>query len=97
MKSCSECGNKMVAKAGLTPESVEYHYYQCPKCGEEIVDMEQLHTVAEKYRILKTYRVKVSKWGTSVGIRIPQELVKRYHLGLEVSMIPEKEGIKIIA
>ena len=58
---CSDCGSKMIPKAGLTPEGVEYDYYRCRKCGEEIVDMEQLHTVAEKYCTLKRYRVKVSK------------------------------------
>ena len=33
-----------------TPENVEYNYYKCKKCVEEIVDMEQLHRVAGFYK-----------------------------------------------
>ena len=60
--------------------------------------MGQLHEVAEQYRTLKRYNVKLSKWGLSLGIRIPKELVKRYDLKNdgEVSIIPEKKGIKIL-
>jgi len=81
-----------------TPEGVEYSYYKCKKCGEEIVDMKQLHEIAEKYRILKRYQVKLSKWGLSLGLRIPKELVEKYRLKEEgkVAIIPEKKGIRII-
>ena len=53
MKSCSECKGTMEEFTTKTPEGIEYHYHKCTKCGEEIVDMKQLHQVAEKYRILK--------------------------------------------
>ncbi len=98
MKACSECDGKMDEMLGTTPEGVGYRYYKCRKCGEEIVDMKQLHIVAEKYRIMKKYRVKLSKWGLSLGIRIPKELVNKYKLSdnEEVSIIPERDGILII-
>ena len=38
----------MIEKSAKTPEGIEYNYYKCEKCGEEIVDMKQLHKVAEK-------------------------------------------------
>ncbi len=62
------------------------------------MDMEQLHEVAEQYRTLRKYQVKLSKWGLSLGLRIPKELVERYHLKNEeeVAIIPEKKGIKIL-
>jgi antitoxin component of MazEF toxin-antitoxin module len=62
------------------------------------VDMQQLHAVAEKYRIIKTYQARLSKWGMSLGVRIPQELVKRYklHEKSDVAIIPEKGGIRIV-
>ncbi len=63
-----------------TPEGVEYNYFKCKKCGEEIVDMKQLHKVAERYREIKMYHAKLSKWGLSLGVRIPKELVKQYKL-----------------
>lgn len=98
MKKCAECGNTMQQLKAKTPEGVEYNYYKCGKDGEEIVDMKQLHAVAEHYRALKKYNVKLSKWGLSLGIRIPKELVEKYKLKneKEVSIIPEKTGIRII-
>lgn len=98
MKTCSECKGKMEEKKGRTPEDMTYTYYKCKKCGEEIVDMKQLHQIANKYKFLKKYHVKLNKWGLSLGIRIPKEIIKKYHFRKdeEVTIIPEKEGILII-
>ena len=89
----------MVEKTGTTPESVEYQYHKCIECGEEIVDMKQLHAVAEKYLKMKRYTAKLSKWGESIGFRIPKELVKQYNLkeNENISLVPGKKTIKIIA
>lgn len=51
MKKCSECGSGMWELTAETLEGVEYKYYHCSRCGEEIMDNSQLHVVAEKYRI----------------------------------------------
>lgn len=98
MKKCSECNETMFELTAKTPEGVNYSYFKCKKCGEEIVDMKQLHHVAERYRTLRKYQVKLSKWGLSLGLRIPKDIVKKYHLkdDKEVAIIPEKDGIKII-
>lgn len=98
MKTCSECKGIMVEKTAKTPEGVSYNYFKCDKCGEEIVDMSQLHNVAEKYMLMKKYNVKLSKWGLSIGLRIPKEIAKKYHFrdNEEVTIIPEDIGIKII-
>jgi len=53
MKNCSECKGIMVEKTAKTPEGISYDYFKCNKCGEEIVDIKQLHNVAKKYRITK--------------------------------------------
>ncbi len=97
-KTCSECSGKMKKMVDKTPEGVEYEYFKCEKCGEEILNMNQLHNVAEKYREMKKYHAKLSKWGESIGFRIPKELAKRYKFSYdeEVTIIPEKEGIKVI-
>ncbi|MFH1636944.1 MAG: hypothetical protein ABIB71_00800 [Candidatus Woesearchaeota archaeon] len=86
----------MAEKKAKTPEGIEYKYYECKKCGEEILDMKQLHKVAEKYRSLKTYHAKLSKWGLSLGLRIPQSLVKKYQFSDKVAIIPQKEGILVV-
>ena len=98
MKKCTECKGKMKEFRARTPEGVEYSYFRCESCGEEIVDMKQLHDVAQKYREMKRFNTKISKWGMSLGLRIPKELVKRYHLKdkEDVIIIAEREGIKII-
>lgn len=98
MKKCSECGGNMNEYTNKTPEGIEYKYFKCSKCGEEIVNMKQLHNVAEKYRIMKRYYVKLSRWGLSLGLRIPSELVQKYKFkdNEEVNIISEKDGIKII-
>ncbi|HLC36763.1 MAG TPA: AbrB/MazE/SpoVT family DNA-binding domain-containing protein [archaeon] len=97
--NCIKCSGKMIEKKDITPEGVEYKYFKCTECGEEIVNMKQLHNVAEKYREMKKFTVKLSKWGESIGIRIPKELIKKYKLkkNEEISLIPEKKAIKIIA
>ncbi len=99
MRKCAECGGVVDELKAKTPEGIEYSYHKCRKCGEELVDMKQLHNVAEKYRILKRYHAKLSKWGLSLGLRIPKELVEKYRLkdNEEVSIIPEKDGIRIVA
>lgn len=98
MKKCTECKGKMKEFKARTPEGVEYSYFRCESCGEEIVDMKQLHDVAQKYREMKRFNTKISKWGMSLGLRIPKELVKRYNLKdkEDVIIIAEREGIKII-
>jgi antitoxin component of MazEF toxin-antitoxin module len=60
--------------------------------------MKQLHEVAEKYRTMKRLNAKLSKWGVSLGVRIPKELVERYKLKdkTEVTFIPEDGSIRII-
>lgn len=98
MRTCTNCGGEMQELKSRTLEDVEYSYYRCEKCNEEIVDMQQLHNVAEQYRQLKRYQVKLSKWGLSLGLRIPKQLVEKYRLrdNEEVAIVPEKKGIKII-
>ena len=98
MKKCAECNGAMQELNAKTPEGVAYNYHKCKKCGEEIVGMNQLHEVAEQYRALRKYHVKLSKWGLSLGLRIPKELVEKYNLkdDKEVSIIPEKKGIRIM-
>jgi len=98
MKHCSGCKGEMAELTAKTPEGVAYHYFKCSRCGEEIVDMKQLHNVAQKYREMKAFHAKLSKWGMSLGLRIPKELVKKYHFKEEekVTIVPEDKGIRII-
>ena len=51
MRKCTECGGSMQQLKAKTPKNVDYNYYKCKNCGEEIVDMKQVHEVAKHYRI----------------------------------------------
>lgn len=98
MKKCSECAGEMREVVSKTPEGIGYNYFKCMKCGEEVLNMSQLHSVAEKYRVIKNYHVKLTKWGLSLGMRIPKEIVKKYKLkdNAEVVIIPDESGIKVV-
>src|SRR3989344_3497889 len=98
MKKCSECNEVMKELTSKTPEGVDYQYYKCTNCGEKILNMAQLHQVANQYRLMKSYHVKLSKWGLSRGVRIPKELTEKYRLkaNKELIIIPEKQGMKMI-
>ncbi|HII15562.1 MAG TPA: hypothetical protein HA362_04585 [Nanoarchaeota archaeon] len=96
MKKCNECGKEMEELAAKTPEGVEYRYFKCKSCGDEVVSMKQLHSVAETYRDMEKYKVKLNKWGLSLGLRIPRELVRKYQLKNKKNITLIDEGKSII-
>lgn len=98
MKKCTDCQGIMKKLHTSTPEGIGYTYFRCSKCGEETLNLDQLHKVASRYRSLKTYHLKLSRWGLSLGVRIPKEVAKEHHLesAKEVILVSEEQGIKII-
>ncbi len=96
---CIRCKSEVVEKEKQTSDGVSHKYYSCISCGQEFLDMNQLHEVAEKYRQMKAHRAKISKWGDSLAIRIPKELAKEYALKPDkyVHLIREKKAIRIMA
>ena len=46
MKKCSECEKEMKELQAKTPDGVEYKYFKCKSCGEEVLSMSQLHNVS---------------------------------------------------
>ena len=63
-----------------------------------MIDMKMMELLAQEYRKLKQHRATLSKWGSSLGVRIPKELTEKYRLKdhTEALFIPEKDGIKIV-
>src|SRR3989344_1284046 len=98
VRKCSGCNTVQVIVQGATPDGVPYSYYRCPGCREEVLSMEQLHEVSERYKMLKKHHAKITPWGRSLGIRIPKALAKKYKFSAqkEVIMIPEEHGIRLI-
>jgi len=66
MKKCFDCGGICKQYQDLTKDGLTYNYYKCIKCGEDVLDIKQLHEVAEKYRQMKKHQTKVRKWGLSL-------------------------------
>lgn len=97
MTRCS-CGGTRKKLKGKTPDGITYDYLRCSRCGEEVLGMQELHEVADKYKKMRTYSAKITKWGLSLGLRIPSELVKKYKLKdkEELKIVPEIGGFKII-
>ncbi|MBI5636143.1 hypothetical protein HY993_04240 [Candidatus Micrarchaeota archaeon] len=47
MKKCAQCGGNFVELNSKTPQGVAYRYFRCLKCGDEVVDLKQLHEAAK--------------------------------------------------
>lgn len=93
------CGGKRVEQFGHDLLEVQYRYWKCTKCGEKVLDMEQLHEAANVYQKLKKAKlVRISKWGNAIAIRIPKEIVQEQKLkpGSTARIFPEKVGFKVI-
>lgn len=98
---CPFCnkGTMEVIKDIMEQDSIEFEAYRCPHCREEVMDMQQLKSLATKYRKLKKAKeVTFAKWGNSIAVRIPHEIVSEYRItsGKQGIITKEKEGIKII-
>jgi len=63
-----------------------------------VASREQLHDIADRSRALKTYSAKITKWGQSLGIRIPKELAAMHKIthNEEVTIVPEENGFRIL-
>lgn len=98
---CTICKKGIMEKVKDTIEQdgVEFEAYRCSSCGEEIVDMKQLESLAEKYRKLRKAKdVTFAKWGNSIAVRIPRDIVEEYGIksGRQAILTKDKKGIKII-
>jgi len=98
-RKCLECGGKLIELRGFDPNGVPIKYWHCIKCGDEVLDMVQLHESAEIYRKLKKAKlIRVSKWGAAVAIRIPKEIAQKQRLkpGTMMRILPERVGFKVV-
>lgn len=80
-------------------DGVAFEAFRCPECGEEIMTMKQLGELARKYRKLRSAKeVTFAKWGNSIAVRIPSDIVEAYSIkeGKSGLITKEKEGIRII-
>jgi len=97
---CPNCQNKMQKVTDFIEEDgIEFQAMRCNKCEEEIMTMPQLRSLSKKYRKLrKAKEISFAKWGNSLALRIPKDIVDEYDLsaGKHAILTKDKEGIKII-
>ena len=98
---CPICkkGTMEKTKDTIKQDGIEYETFKCVTCGEELMNMHQLKALASKYRKLRKAKdVVFSKWGNSIAVRIPCEIVGEYNIseGKHGVLTTDKEGIRII-
>jgi len=80
-------------KDAIREDSVDFTAYKCSKCGEELLTMGQLKTLAGKYRELRNaQQTKIARWGNSLAVRIPQALAKELDLHEGDEAVLKKSG-----
>ncbi|NQU79545.1 AbrB/MazE/SpoVT family DNA-binding domain-containing protein [Candidatus Woesearchaeota archaeon] len=99
--NCPKCttGKMEKVKDIMETDGISFEIFRCVACGEEIMDMKQLGALAKKYRKLrKAKEITFAKWGNSIAVRIPAEIVEEFSIkpGKHGLLTKEKEGIKII-
>lgn len=98
---CPICqkGEMKKIKEIIKQDKIEFEAFKCSICNEELMNMKQLKSLANKYRQLrKAKEITFAKWGNSIAVRIPNEIVEEYKItsGKQGILIKNKEGIKII-
>lgn len=97
---CPICkGTMEKIKDMIKQDGVEFEAFRCKSCGEEIMDMKQLKVLAHKYRKLrKAKEITFAKWGNSIAVRIPSDIINEYNItsGKQGILTKDKEGIRII-
>jgi len=83
----------------IEQDGVEFEALKCTSCGEELLDMAQLKSLASKYRSLRKAKdVTFAQWGNSIAVRIPRDIAEEFHIvsGKQGLLKKEKDGIKIV-
>ncbi len=98
---CPTCnkGEMEKIKDAIKQDGLEFEAFKCKTCGEEIMDMKQLKALACKYRKMRDAKeITFAKWGNSIAVRIPSDLVEEYNIssGKHGWLTKDKEGMKII-
>ncbi|SRR3989344_1401058 len=97
---CPKCNKGELVKYQdkIEQDGIAFEAYKCQSCGEEIMNMDQLKELSVKYRKLKVSKeITFAKWGNSIALRIPKEIVNEYHIksGKRALLSQEDNAIRI--
>lgn len=94
---CTQCKAEMEKVTVDIGYGIEVDSLHCEQCGFNVTEDKKLDQALANLRVQMSKEVKVVRVGTGLGVRIPNEMVKNYHLeaGEEILMKPEMDGIKL--
>ena len=97
---CPICNKGSMIKVTdkISKDNIEFETFRCNNCGEELMDGNQLKVLANRYHELrKAKEVNFAKWGNSIAIRIPNEIIQEYNIKpkMKALLVKDKQSIKI--
>lgn len=95
---CTQCQTEMEKVIVDIGYGIEVDSLHCKECGFNVTEDKKLNQALTDLRVQMSKEVKIVRVGTGLGVRIPNELVKNYHLeaGEEILVKPEVDGIKLV-
>jgi Zn ribbon nucleic-acid-binding protein len=98
IKKCPQCKSAVKRVLFGVGYGVNVESLHCEKCGFNITKDERLKKALASLREQMAKEVKVIKVGTGLGVRLPNEIVKSFHLqkGKELLVKPEVDGVKLV-
>ena len=95
---CLQCKSIMENAKFDVGYGIEVESLHCKKCGHNVTDAKVMNRALLKLRKQMAKQVKIVRIGLGLGIRIPNELAKSFHLhkGETVLLQPEENAIKLI-
>ena len=83
----------------IEQDGIDFEAFKCSSCGEELLDMNQLKSLAGRYRNLRKAKdITFAQWGNSIAVRIPRDIADEFKItsGKHGILKKEKDGIKIV-
>ena len=96
--NCAQCKAEMEKVIFDIGYGIEVDSLHCKKCGFNVTEDQKLDQALADLRSQMSKEIKVVRVGTGLGVRIPNEMVKNYHLeaGEQILLKPEADGIKLV-
>ena len=95
---CPQCEARMEKIQFDIGYGIKVDSLHCKKCGHNVTNEKRMNRALLELRKMMSKEVKIIRVGIGLGVRIPNELAKRFHLqkGKNVLLQPEEDGIKLV-
>ena len=95
---CPQCKTTMEKVRFDVGYGIEIDSLHCKKCGHNVTNEKLMNRALLELRKRMSKEVRIIRVGIGLGVRIPNELAKSFHLqkGKNVLLQPEEDGIRLI-